>query len=104
MSNKTSNSLGFALGAALVSSLALSPLAQAFQVTDLDQGYQRVDDTQPAPPAEPEKDKEGSCGEGKCGEDKDAEGSCGEHADEEKDKEGSCGEGKCGEGKCGGAA
>ena len=40
-------------------------------------------------------------GEGSCGGDKDAEGSCGE-----KDGEGSCGEkegeGSCGEGSCGG--
>ena len=46
-------------------------------------------------------DKDGKCGEGKCGGDKKAkcgEGKCG------GDKEGKCGEGKCGgdkEGKCG---
>jgi uncharacterized low-complexity protein len=53
------------------------------------------------------KDKEGSCGEGSCGEDKDkdkdSEGACGEGSCGEggEDKEGSCGEGSCGEGSCG---
>jgi uncharacterized low-complexity protein len=67
------------------------------------------------------KDKEGSCGEGSCGEDKDkdsegacGEGSCGEGGEDKEgscgegscgeggeDKEGSCGEGSCGEGSCG---
>jgi len=53
-------------------------------------------------------DKEGSCGEGSCGEGEgegdDAEGSCGEGScgeGEGEDKEGSCGEGSCGEGSCG---
>ncbi len=104
MNSKSTQTLGLALGAAFAASLALSPVAQAFSVNDLDQGYQRVDDHKDDTKTETDKDKEGSCGEGKCGEDmnKDKEGSCGEDAD--KDKEGSCGEGKCGEGKCGGAA
>ena len=51
-------------------------------------------------------DKEGKCGEGKCGGDKkaDKEGKCGEGkcgGDKKAGKEGKCGEGKCGEGKCG---
>jgi uncharacterized low-complexity protein len=97
MSNKTTQTLGLALGAAFATSLVMAPAAQAFEVTDMDHGYQLVDDHKD----DKEKDKEGSCGEGKCGEDKDKEGSCGE---DKEDKEGSCGEGKCGEGKCGGAA
>jgi len=53
-------------------------------------------------------DKEGSCGEGSCGEGEgdDAEGSCGEGScgeGEGDDSEGSCGEGSCGEGSCGAA-
>jgi len=104
MSNKTTNTLGLALGAAFAASLVISPIAQAFEVVDLDHGYQRVDDHKQD---ETKTDKEGSCGEGKCGEDKeDKEGSCGEGkcGEDKEDKEGSCGEGKCGEGKCGGAA
>src|SRR6056297_2228437 len=55
-----------------------------------------------------DEDKEGSCGEGCCGEGEgdDAEGSCGEGScgeGEGDDKEGSCGEGSCGEGSCGAA-
>lgn len=98
MSNKTTNTLGLALGAAFAASLVVAPVAQAFAVTDMEQGYQLVGDEKKD---ETKTDKEGSCGEGKCGEDKDKEGSCGE---DKEDKEGSCGEGKCGEGKCGGAA
>jgi len=49
-----------------------------------------------------EDDKEGSCGEGSCGEEgdsEDSEGACGEGAcgEESADEEGSCGEGSCGE-------
>ena len=76
MNNSTKN-LGLALGAAFAASLVAAPVAQAFQVQDLQQGYQLVDDHKDD---EPKEDKEGACGEGKCG------------------------EGKCGEGKCGGAA
>jgi uncharacterized low-complexity protein len=93
MNNSTKN-LGLALGAAFAASLVASPVAQAFQLQDMAQGYEQVVD-QKDPPKE---EKEGTCGEGKCG----AEPTEGEDAD--KDKEGSCGEGKCGEGKCGGAA
>ena len=97
MKNLTKKPLAAALGAAFVSSIALSPIASAdanpFGVTALDSGYMVVADAKSA---------EGKCGEGKCGEGmkKKAEGKCGE---------GKCGEGmkkkaegKCGEGKCGG--
>lgn len=98
---KIQTPLGIALGAALVGSLALSPAAGAFQISDLDQAYERIDDHKKE--EKKDKDKEGACGEGKCG-----EGKCGSEkdadTDTEKDKEGACGEGKCGEGKCGSAA
>jgi len=96
-----------AVGVAFVSSLAASTTAIAddnpFSTTDLDAGYQLAG----------EKGEEGKCGEGKCGSDKGAEGSCGEKGHEgscgEKGHEGSCGEkgheGSCGEkgaeGSCG---
>ena len=99
-----------AVGVAFVSSLAASTTAIAddnpFSTTDLDAGYQLAG----------EKGEEGKCGEGKCGSDKGAEGSCGEKGHEgscgEKGHEGSCGEkgaeGSCGEkgkeGSCGGNA
>jgi uncharacterized low-complexity protein len=90
-----------AVGVAFVASLAASTTAVAddnpFSTAELDAGYQLAG----------EKDKEGSCGEGKCGGDKGAEGSCGEKGAEgscgEKGKEGSCGE-KGKEGSCGGNA
>ncbi len=95
-------------GFALASTLAFGGNAIAadtdFELADLDQGYMVAGD---------EKDKEGKCGEGKCGdkEGKDKDGKCGEGkcGDKEgKDKDGKCGEGKCGdkkekgeEGSCG---
>jgi uncharacterized low-complexity protein len=101
MSNN--NTLNLAMGAILVGGLALasSNMAQAFQLTDLQGGYQLIADEaqtpkmDPAPTPAPAED------------DKSAEGSCGG----DKSKEGSCGEGKCGgeakkegEGSCGGNA
>jgi uncharacterized low-complexity protein len=99
-----------AVGVAFVTSLAASSAAVAadnpFSTDELDAGYQLAG----------EKEKEGSCGEGKCGGDKGEEGSCGEKGHEgscgEKGEEGSCGEkgkeGSCGEkgkeGSCGGNA
>ncbi len=108
MSKKSSiKPLSIALGAAFVTSLAASNIANAaeqganpFAMNELSSGYVVA--------------KEGKCGEGKCGEGKGKkEGKCGEKGMKEgkcggKDmKEGKCGgkgkkEGKCGEGKCGG--
>ena len=97
------NPVTAAVGVAFVSSLAASTTAVAddnpFSTAELDAGYQLAG----------EKGKEGKCGEGKCGGDKDkgAEGSCGEKDKAEaKGEEGKCGEGKCGgdkgaEGSCG---
>jgi uncharacterized low-complexity protein len=83
MSEKTmiTKPLAAAIGAAFVSSLAVSTTAVAadnpFAMADLDSGYMLADG---------HKGEEGKCGEGKCGE-KGEEGKCGE-----KGEEGSCGE------------
>ena len=83
MSNKsTVKPLAVAMGAAFVTSLATTPVANAaenpFAMSELSGGYMVASSHM-----------EGKCGEGKCGGDK-------------AKKEGKCGEGKCGEGKCGG--
>ena len=77
MSNKTvKNSLAVALGAAFVTSLAGTSVANAaenpFGMTELSSGYMVAES------------KEGKCGEGKCG------------GEKKEMKEGKCGEGKCG--------
>ncbi len=104
---KLAKPVALAVGAALAGSFAMTGLANAdsgaspFAMTTLSSGFLLGAG-------------EGSCGEGKCGGDKDAEGECGEgKCGGDKDAEGSCGEGKCGgdkdaegkcgEGKCGGA-
>ena len=96
--SKFVNPVAAAVGVAFVSSLATSTSVVAddnpFSTADLDAGYQLAG----------EKGEEGKCGEGKCGADKGAEGSCGEKGAEgscgEKGAEGSCGE-KGAEGSCG---
>ena len=112
MTHKTKTPLALAIGTAFVASLAASSIANAapnssnpFAMSELNSGYMQVADSHM---------KEGKCGEGKCGGDKqkkDMEGKCGEGkcGGAKKDtKEGKCGEGKCGgdkgtkEGKCGG--
>ena len=97
--------VALAVGTALAGSFAVASTAQAdtgvspFALTTLSSGYLLGA-------------QEGSCGEGKCGGDKEgdakkAEGSCGEgKCGGDKEAEGSCGgdkeaEGSCGEGKCG---
>jgi len=90
--------LSAALGAAFLAS-AIAPMASAdsnpFSAQQLSGGYDL---------ASYQKQEEGKCGEGKCG-DKKAEGKCGEGKCGDKKAEGKCGEGKCGdkkaEGKCG---
>jgi uncharacterized low-complexity protein len=111
MSQKsTKKPLAIALGAAFVTSLAATPVANAaenpFAMSELSSGYMVAEMA------------EGKCGEGKCGGEKTkAEGKCGEGKMDKEgkcgegkmDKEGKCGEGKmdkegkCGEGKCGGS-
>jgi uncharacterized low-complexity protein len=86
-----------AVGVAFVSSVAASTVVAAdnpFEAAELENGYML---------AGHHKGEEGKCGEGKCGGEKAAEGTCGD----EKAEEGKCGEGKCGgekaaEGSCGG--
>ena len=89
--SKQSKPMSIALGTVLAASLSTVGVANAaeegadlFSMEELSSGYLIAGGHE----------KEGSCGEGKCGGDKDGEGSCG------GDKEG---EGKCGEGKCGSA-
>ena len=119
MSKKTNlKPLAIALGAAFVTTLATTPVANAaenpFAMSDLSSGYMVADSM------------EGKCGEGKCcaskaadkmEEGKCGEGKCGGDKAAEKMEEGKCGEGKCGaagdagkvmeakcgEGKCGGS-
>ena len=89
MSNKsTLKPLAAALGAAFVTSLATTPVANAaenpFAMSELSGGYMVAGGHM----------KEGKCGEGKCG-----EGKCGGDkagAEAKPMKEGKCGEGKCG--------
>ena len=101
--------VALAVGAALAGTFAVTGTANAetgaspFSMTTLSAGYLLglAGGDQEA------KEAEGSCGEGKCGGDKEAEaeGSCGG----DKEGEGSCGgdkkdaEGSCGEGSCGGS-
>jgi uncharacterized low-complexity protein len=83
--------LSILLGAAVVTSLSATGIANAdtgediFSMDELTSGYLT------AGGHEKKDDGEGSCGEDKK---KDGEGSCGE--DKKKDGEGKCGEGKCG--------
>jgi len=86
--------MSIALGTVLAAGLGATGIANAsqadsdvFAMEELNSGYLIAG-------AHGGKKDEGSCGEGKCGSDKDGEGSCGEDKD---------GEGKCGEGKCGSA-
>ncbi len=108
MSKKTMKPISLAIGTAFVTSLAISNVSaeadvntNPFAMDELSSGYMQL----AASYAGNKSDKEGKCGEGKCGEKKDAgEGKCG---GEKSEKEGKCGEGKCGgekaekEGKCG---
>ena len=99
------------IGATLVGSLSAVNVASAaenpFGASQLDGGYMMLASSHEAG----KEMKDGKCGEGKCGGDKEMkDGKCG--GDKEK-KDGKCGEGKCGgdkemkdgkcgEGKCGG--
>jgi len=105
----TKKPLAIALGAAFITSLAGTPVANAaenpFAMSELSSGYMVAEMA------------EGKCGEGKCGGDKAAAEGGDKMKKEGKCGEGKCGgdkaaaeggdkakaEGKCGEGKCGGA-
>lgn len=89
------------IGAIAGASFALGTFAadtsdNPFQADDLDTGFTAHQ------ASFGDDDKEGSCGEGSCGEDDDhdddEEGSCGEGScgEGDDDEEGSCGEGSCG--------
>jgi len=89
------------IGAALAGSLSAANVAHAvenpFGASQLEHGYMVLASKD---------EKEGKCGEGKCGGEKDEkDGKCGGEKDQ---KDGKCGEGKCGgekdkkDGKCGG--
>ncbi len=109
--------IALAVGAALAGTFAISGTVNAdsidspFEMSNLTVGYMLGEGEgscggdKDAEGSCGEKDGEGSCGEkdgeGSCGE-KDGEGSCGESGD--KEGEGSCGESgdKEGEGSCGG--
>ena len=83
--------LAVALGATLTASVATNVVATENPFTShaLESGYKVL--------AEGKSDKEGKCGEGKCGGKADKEGKCGEgKCGGKSDKEGKCGEGKCG--------
>ncbi|MGD8526100.1 MAG: low-complexity protein [Thioalkalispiraceae bacterium] len=105
--------LSIALGTAFAASMAASNIANAaeasnpFAMNELSSGYMQVAEGKCG--GQKKTDAEGKCGgtktdkEGKCG-----EGKCGGAKEMEKNMEGKCGgkksekEGKCGEGKCGG--
>jgi len=110
MSQKTTmKPLTLALGAAFVTSLAGTPVANAaenpFAMSELSSGYMVTEMAEGKCGGE-KKMEEGKCGEGKAGatatESADkatAEGKCGEGkcgGEKKMDKEGKCGEGKCG--------
>ena len=106
MSKKNMKPVATAIGAAMAGALTMGTATAAenpFGLSEIGSGYTQLASSHGDGEM---KDKEGKCGEGKCGgEMKDKEGQCG---GEMKDKEGQCGgemkskEGKCGEGKCGG--
>ena len=115
MSKKTLKPISLAVGTVFVASLtAGSASAESnsntnpFAMNELSGGYMQL-----AYGGGDKSDKEGKCGEGKCGGKKaEEEGKCGEGkcgSDMKKNMEGKCGgkkaeeEGKCGEGKCGGS-
>ena len=97
--------VALAVGVALAGTFAISGTVNAesidspFEMSNLTVGYMLGEGEGSCGG---DKDAEGSCGEkdgeGSCGE-KDGEGSCGEKDGEAEDKEG---EGSCGEGSCGG--
>lgn len=100
MAKSNNSTLAAAVGAAVLASATLAPLANAaqnpFAATDLSQGYNLAANYSIGDKAE----GEGKCGEGKCGGEKaEGEGKCGEGKCGGEKAEG---EGKCGEGKCGG--
>jgi len=101
MSKKTAmKPMAVALGAAFVSSLAGTSIANAsdnpFSMTELSSGYMVAEMAEgKCGEGKMKQEAEGKCGEGKMKQE--AEGKCGE-GKMKKEAEGKCGEGKCGEG------
>ena len=105
--NKTQKSISLAIGGAFALSIAAASINAAenpFALKSLSSGYQVADNHT--------KTKDGKCGTGKCGANKNMEKSAEGKCSAEKAHEGKCGgeksaEGKCSaekahEGKCGG--
>jgi uncharacterized low-complexity protein len=104
MNDNTFDKLG--LGAALAAFVAMASPQGAFadlvSSESLQGGYEQASLASSGAPIDEKGDKEGKCGEGKCGKDKkkgEKQGHCGDakHDKKKGDKEGKCGEGKCGE-------
>ena len=109
MSKKSMKPISLALGTALVTSLAASNLSadtsiNPFSMNELSGGYMQLADASNANKSDQEgkndgkkTEKEGKCGEGKCGGKNEmkqnVEGKCG---GKKAEQEGKCGEGKCG--------
>ncbi|WP_292996653.1 hypothetical protein [Nitrosomonas sp.] len=109
MSKKSMKPISLALGTALVTSLAASNLSadtrvNPFAMNELSGGYMQLADASSANKSDQESksdgkktEKEGKCGEGKCGGKNEMkqnmEGKCG---GKKAEQEGKCGEGKCG--------
>ena len=91
-------SVSIAMGATFAASMAASPIANAdqspFGMQNLESGYMQVAEGKCGENMKKDKDKEGTCGEGKASKEK--EGTCGEGKMPAKEKEGKCGEAKCG--------
>ena len=100
---KNLNKTAFAVGTSIVagfSSTAAVAIDNPFEVTELSSGYMSMAEAD-SDQDEGMKAKDGSCGEGKCGnktgdaEEKAKEGSCGDKKmDEGKSMEGKCGDKK----------
>jgi uncharacterized low-complexity protein len=110
MSKKSMKSVSLVLGTAFVTSLVATNLSaeintsNPFAMNELSGGYMQLADANNAGKSDQEgkygdkkSEKEGKCGEGKCGSKgemkKDMEGKCG---GKKSDKDGKYGEGKCG--------
>jgi uncharacterized low-complexity protein len=105
---KKINKTAFAIGTSIMAgfgSTAVVASDNPFELKELTSGYLNMTEADSTEPGSM-KAKDGSCGEGKCGnktekdEGKTMEGKCGDKKmDESKAKEGKCGEGKCGDKK-----
>ncbi len=105
---KKINKKAFVISTSIVAGLGSTAVVandNPFELKELTSGYLNMTEAD-STESGGMKAKEGSCGEGKCGnktgkeEEKTMEGKCGDKKmDESKAKEGKCGEGKCGDKK-----